>query len=710
MRNSPKTAPAPAQRSPRSDFDVIVAGDFSTDGFVALRAAAETESLVQAGYRVGLLHAPDAETGAIIRPEMQAASRLPGTTILAPHDAPSTALLLLHAGRDPSRLAGAAGKVTAGQTVIVAASSAGPEQLAATRPEPRLMARATPWDKPLEKIKGAKIDKAAWPIVASAPVGGARLRKGQPRRIGVLAGRDIQSTIAAMLRPAPKGDATEFIVLLACSGELPALTPPASCSVMDLRTVSLDWFIGKIDALAVADGDSPALAAVIAAAVAARKPVAAPQDVASCFGKAVIAAAPREAVEKLRDLEANAKAGKALAREMQSAAEKLVSAEALRRRISKLAGAPPRRRKPVATAGVERRLPRVLFMPKGGVGIGHITRALAVARRARGRFEPVFVTLAEQAGLIENFGYRTEYIPSSAYTGVPPADWEPWLNNEVTALIDDYEAAALVFDGSDPSPGMIAAAASRKGCKLAWVRRAMWGEGFDHLLEMSGAFDLIIEPGELAAARDSGATVARRHEAHQVGPVTLLDRHDLLSREKAAAALGLDPRRPAVLLQLGSGENRDVIGILDAAIACLSLHPELQIAVAEWANSAGALNLWKGVTVLKGAPLSLYFNAFDFSIAAAGYNTFHEAINFGLPTIFMPNAAPGMDDQRARAQFAQDSGAAVELADTDLRELPQVVKLMMNADVRAVMRRNCDVLHAANGASEASAMIAALVN
>ena len=370
----------------------------------------------------------------------------------------------------------------------------------------------------------------------------------------------------------------------------------------------------------------------------------------------------------------------------------------------------PRRRRGVDAAVPVKKVPRVLFMPKGGVGIGHVARTIAVARRAAGRFEPVFVALAEQAGLIESFGYRAEYIPSAAYANLKPADWEPWLQRELEAMIADYSADALVFDGSDPTDAMIAAAASRSGCKLAWIRRGMWETGYNPSLHQSPAFDLILEPGELAASRDAGATAKRRHEAHQLAPIMLLDRHELLPREKAAAALGLDPSRPAVLLQLGSGENRDVIGLIDTVIAQLSLHPDLQIAVAEWANAPGSLKLWKGVKVIKGAPLSLYFNAFDFSIAAAGYNTFHEAIAFGLPSIFIPNTAPGMDDQRARAQFAQDSGAAIELPDSDLGELPQLLGLMTNENFRSVMRKNCEGLFAGNGAAEAGTMISALVN
>jgi UDP:flavonoid glycosyltransferase YjiC (YdhE family) len=243
-----------------------------------------------------------------------------------------------------------------------------------------------------------------------------------------------------------------------------------------------------------------------------------------------------------------------------------------------------------------------------------------------------------------------------------------------------------------------------------WIRRGMWAQGFDPSLQHSADYDLIIEPGELAAVRDRGATVSRRHEAIQVDPITLLDPRELLSREEAAAAIGLDPQRPAILIQLGSGENRNILNTLDKIVTECRRYPDLQVAIAKWANTTVPLNLWPDVKILKGAPLSLYYRAFDFSISAAGYNSFHELISFGLPTLFVPNRAPGMDDQAARSSFAQDIGAAIELRDHEFDELPEILDLLMQPAFRSVIRANCDQLTRKNGARAASQAIGELVS
>jgi len=228
-------------------------------------------------------------------------------------------------------------------------------------------------------------------------------------------------------------------------------------------------------------------------------------------------------------------------------------------------------------------------------------------------------------------------------------------------------------------------------------------------LDNARFFDVILEPGELAADRDVGPTAQRRHEARIVGPIRLLDDEELLPREAAATALNLDPARPAVLIQLGSGSHRDVIALVDAAVKALRAFDGVQIVVAEWENAAAPMSLWPETRVVSGFPLSRYFNAFDFSIAAAGYNTFHEAVEFGLPCVFIANTHAAIDDQAGRARFAQDAGAALELPEDELFRLPAICEVMLNRQAQAVMRRNCAALRRENGALAAADALASLV-
>jgi len=62
------------------------------------------------------------------------------------------------------------------------------------------------------------------------------------------------------------------------------------------------------------------------------------------------------------------------------------------------------------------------------------------------------------------------------------------------------------------------------------------------------------------------------------------------------------------------------------------------------------------VVLLRDYPNSMYFKAFDATVQAGGYNSFHETRRFGLPALFYPNMNTGMDDQLARCRAAETEG------------------------------------------------------
>jgi UDP:flavonoid glycosyltransferase YjiC (YdhE family) len=189
----------------------------------------------------------------------------------------------------------------------------------------------------------------------------------------------------------------------------------------------------------------------------------------------------------------------------------------------------------------------------------------------------------------------------------------------------------------------------------------------------------------------------------------LLDEDDLLHRKNAAKALGLNPRDPAVLIQLGSGSNRDVLGLLDRIIPLLNRIPRLQIAIAEWAISTDPMQMWPGTVLVRGFPISQYFRAFDLTIAAAGYNSFNEIISFAVPAIFMANTHRSMDAQATRADFAEEHGAAMTLDPSKLGQLSHIVPVLLNAKAREFLEGNCRRLAQPNGAAEAAAILESMM-
>jgi UDP:flavonoid glycosyltransferase YjiC (YdhE family) len=367
--------------------------------------------------------------------------------------------------------------------------------------------------------------------------------------------------------------------------------------------------------------------------------------------------------------------------------------------------APARRMTRAARNGTK----RALFVPSNGVGLGHVTRLLAVARRMPAEIRTEFFSLSQAAKIIASFGFAAEYVPSQKDVGAKESVWDDWFRHELGRKIDRTDADVVVYDGNHLTDGLVDAVMAHGKARLVWVRRGMAAQKPSRYLDNARFCDLIIEPGEIAGELDTGPTAARRDEAILVDPVRLLDKGELLSRAQARRALGFGRTEPAVLVQLGAGANRDVLGLIDEIVEHLKRFDGLQIVLAEWGNGIYNLPRWPNTRTLRGYPISRYFNAFDFSIAASGYNTYHEVQSFGLPTIFIPNRHPSMDDQGARAEFAQDFGAGFDLPDNQLLHLRALCEAMMNEDARNLVRQNCLMLARRNGARAAATEIARLV-
>ena len=688
-------------------YDVVFAGNMAGAVDNCLRIAGEAAAADQAGYRTALLHIcePTAEA-APVSPEIRACLRGSKIAVLDPQQRVSARLLVLHPPCDAAALSLAADAVAAQRVVIVPDAGSDVAALAdaaaqAKLPKITIAPTAAALRERLTAQPGLRLEPKDWGPLPSRP--GALLPPSPAAgslRFGAIIPPDWPQAVDAIREIAGRDPDLDIHVWRDRGARRQSPAVPGGWKVFDGAEISIAWFLRRVDVLLVLvrPGSADVPEAVVGAALAAGKRVAAPSSLAAQLPPGVITAEEGALIAAVRaapQVRGRAPAGKGAP-----------TAASFLKRLAALTGASAPARRKVSAAG---RMPRVLFVPKGGVGIGHVSRLLAIARQAGDAFDPVFVSLSESAGGIEAFGFRTEFIPSAAYAGASTADWDPWFQYELEQLIDAYDASAVVFDGSDPPAVLTRAVASRSWCRGVWVRRGMWAPGYNPSLQRSGNYDVIIEPGEIAAARDRGATVPRRGEAVHVDPVTLLDGRELLPREAAAKALGLDPSRPAVLVQLGSGENRDILGLIDQVVQQCRRFPALQVAVVEWANASQTLSLWPEIMVLKGIPLSLYHRAFDFAISAAGYNSFHELINFGLPSILVPNKAPGMDDQAARAAFAQDEGAAIELGEGELHELPPILDLFMKPEFRSVMQQNCLKLARGNGARAACRIIADLV-
>jgi UDP-N-acetylglucosamine--N-acetylmuramyl-(pentapeptide) pyrophosphoryl-undecaprenol N-acetylglucosamine transferase len=108
------------------------------------------------------------------------------------------------------------------------------------------------------------------------------------------------------------------------------------------------------------------------------------------------------------------------------------------------------------------------------------------------------------------------------------------------------------------------------------------------------------------------------------------------------------------------------------------------------------------VHLIQHYPNSRFFEAFDLAISAAGYNTVHELLFFGVPAILIPMKRL-TDDQEARARAAERAGAAVVVNEPE--ELTAALQRVLADDALARLRNSAQRLVPVNGADEAAYVI-----
>ena len=355
--------------------------------------------------------------------------------------------------------------------------------------------------------------------------------------------------------------------------------------------------------------------------------------------------------------------------------------------------------------------PTIILATSNGIGMGHLARATAVAEELKGVARPILVSVA--GGIAEipsTTGIPCEYIPGKTRRWMPAHRWDRYFRDRLIAIADETGASVISFDGVVPYPGFIATKLTRPDLTIVWVRRGLWQK---NLLRFALPFqsrlvDLIIEPGDIARAYDHGPT-AKRNDATLTSPVSLYSKARALSREDARNALGLDADRPAVLVQLGTGDS-DMNEKMRAALTGLVGWNGLQVVLTKNPVDAQGKSLVPeglDIKVQRYFPLANLLAAFDGAIAATGYNSVHELLPAQIPTVLISNIR-GTDDQDARAKWCQDHGYALRADHANLADITATVAKLSDSAVRQRLHSKCAELSNTKGGSEIAQILLSL--
>ena len=347
--------------------------------------------------------------------------------------------------------------------------------------------------------------------------------------------------------------------------------------------------------------------------------------------------------------------------------------------------------------------PTIILATSNGIGMGHLTRASAIASELKSFANPIIISMA--SGVVEVpkiAGVRFEYVPGRDRRWMGRFEWDKYLRDRIAALIDETSAKIVSFDGVVPYPGIIGVKNIRPDISLVWVRRGFWQKTPQrHLLNLqSKMMDLIITPGDYSQSYDKGPTT-NRNDSTLVKPISIYNLRNSLSKPEARKILGIDPDRPAVLVQLGIGEA-DANAKLTAALTGLLSWPNLQVILTKDPIDSQGKNLAPAgldIKVIRYFPLANVLNAFDAAICAAGYNSVHEELAASIPTLFIPNTR-GTDNQASRAAWAADNKMALTVDQSNLKQIKENAGKLALQNVRDELAANCLKLPQASGAAE----------
>jgi UDP:flavonoid glycosyltransferase YjiC (YdhE family) len=352
----------------------------------------------------------------------------------------------------------------------------------------------------------------------------------------------------------------------------------------------------------------------------------------------------------------------------------------------------------------------VVLFPTNGVGFGHFTRLLAVAKKMRAskpNLDIVFFTTMPTLHILSEHGFPSYHVSGRyRYRDMPPNIWNSLCEEMLNMVFALHRPRAFVFDGAFPYRGMLNAIRNQEDSMLkVWLRRGAIRSGSKAIpVDSVNHFHAIVRPG------DSVGIVSEDELDHGVAlvrcnPILLMDSSDMEPPGSLRSRLGIPSEALICYVQLGAGNINDIDSELSMTMDALSKHPQVFIVVGESMLGDRIDSEYERARILRDYPNSRYFQDFDFAILAGGYNSFHEAIEASLPTICFPNMKTGRDDQLARANVAAEAGCMVVIKDRSKNAITAAIDRMVESEVRDLMRSNFQALHRENGAEQVAEWI-----
>ena len=356
---------------------------------------------------------------------------------------------------------------------------------------------------------------------------------------------------------------------------------------------------------------------------------------------------------------------------------------------------------------------KILLSAINGIGLGHVTRQLALARALRDRLPEaqfLFLTTSEAPSIIWQDGFASVKIPS--WTNVTrglmsAADWRHLAHSLATVSVANFKPDVLIADSYPFGEyGEILAVLSTIQQRI-FLYDVMPGQDQKKLhRDAISNYNLVLIPHDEGAFELPFEIVPA---PHWVGPMVNRSRKEALPRAEARRRLGIPEDRLCFYVALGGGGGEAIVEAINWLSITLESFPNLllfQTLPPLAAEDSGLLKSKNARAVSHFTfPFTPYLSAFDGAIAGAGANTTTELINFGVPAVWVPMGSKQAADQEWRAQKLSENGLGWAVERLDSEGLTAAIRAMLDADTRRAMRQKMLAQPAPNGASKGADVI-----
>ncbi|MCB9752398.1 MAG: hypothetical protein H6713_20790 [Myxococcales bacterium] len=340
---------------------------------------------------------------------------------------------------------------------------------------------------------------------------------------------------------------------------------------------------------------------------------------------------------------------------------------------------------------------KVLFYAINGVGLGHLSRLLAIARalaplaRSLGaRPDLQFITTSDASELAHDFPvFKIPSWTTIAKSGAPRRRYAASAKLLVSNVVAGLRPDLLVLDTKPEGAFQELLFLRDYARALVYIDRHKRPDAARSALHQRhvALYDRVLVPDEPGADDERPPTspgVAARRRF--IGRVCGYRPARAMSRDEARRYLGVAPARRLLYLSAGGGGDPAAERQLDALVAVLREDPRNHLVIGYGPLYQGPKRYGADITPLaEPAGAWRLFAGFDLAISAAGYNTYEELLAARVPSLFFAQGK-GLDQQARRIARGHAAGLHGWLRDLEPATIRcEVASLLDDAPRRAAV-------------------------